>query len=223
MKLVKILEKINNGEKDFKEFLLDSAIGEDFKNNLIKYLSIDSSYKEIDLDELKSHSSYGKMKDIVMNGNPKNTFHYIEEFEDLSKEPRIVFQPFGTQNSPQILIIKNGQLLPIDIKFTKKKVASPMFNSAIPKTSYIYIFGSYELKDITFFKGSDFISEEISNKFMKIISNQREKLKAEVSNVDGNKYYEIYLRPDYKLKVNLWENEDRNSIESEVIKILEIF
>ena len=64
------------------------------------------------------------------------------------------------------MIFLNGQIIPIEIKFSKGYTTRPVWNSNLPKHNGFYIFGSYGKKEITIFKGEFILSIEARNKLL---------------------------------------------------------
>lgn len=68
-----------------------------------------------------------------------------------------LFQPYGSQQYPDVLVFDGDRVTTIELKFSKERQGKPMWNSGLPRPSGIYVFGSYGRMDITFFRGSDIL------------------------------------------------------------------
>lgn len=210
MKLSSILEKIKEDDK-FKNSLLSSKKGSEFEERIMHAIINDGSYVSFPTNEFKSLKNFKQIKDKVENKQDDNVL-YIKNLEDYSKTKRLVYQPFGKQKSPDFLLVNNGYIFPIELKFTEKKEVRPVWNSGLPRQNYLYIFGSYGYKDIVFFMGSNWLTFKEEQNTKKLVNNARDKLK-----IDGVKTifnFEIYLRPMYNQKNNTWNNENRDYYEN---------
>ncbi|WP_322908971.1 hypothetical protein [Mycoplasmopsis felis] len=64
-----------------------------------------------------------------------------------------IYQPFGSQNFPDFLILTNNYVIPLEVKFSKKNKNSelPKWNSNVPKSNAIYLYvNSKKQKPIIF-------------------------------------------------------------------------
>lgn len=105
-----------------------------------------------------------------------------------------IYQPFGSQNFPDFLILTKNWLIPIETKFSTKKRSNnslnkqndrnsklnvlPKWNSNIPKANTIYLFANNEY--LTFFVGNDYLSTEVRNKLIKYFDDFDEENKLEI-------------------------------------------
>ncbi|MEK7637329.1 MAG: hypothetical protein AAB402_03020 [Patescibacteria group bacterium] len=71
---------------------------------------------------------------------------------------RFVKTLFGSQSYPDFIVFSGRFAVPVEIKYSKKKQNKPVWNSGLPRPNGLYIFGSYENQDVTFFLGSDVLS-----------------------------------------------------------------
>ena len=79
------------------------------------------------------------------------------EMEDNS----YISQPCGTHDSPDFLVKLEGRLYFIECKSVSKGTTSPMFNSGMPKTGYIYVFSCEKYDETTLFCGEDILEKRM--------------------------------------------------------------
>ena len=119
-----------------------------------------------------------------------------------------IYQPFGSQNYPDFLVITEEWIIPIEIKFSTHSEDNhlPKWNSNIPKSNCIYIYSQVN-KDIIYFLGSDFIGNDarvlLNNFFVDFNEEMATKLKVLkdkiISQNAKNNPFGIkpYIRKDY--------------------------
>ena len=61
-------------------------------------------------------------------------------------------EPYNSQSYPDFLILDGNKAFSVEVKFNKKG-HKPMWNGGLPRPNGIYVLGSYERRDITFFVG----------------------------------------------------------------------
>lgn len=66
-----------------------------------------------------------------------------------------ITQPCGTHNSPDFIVKAGGRIYFLECKSVSKQSKTPMYNSGIPKSEYIYIFSAEKYNETTIFYGSD--------------------------------------------------------------------
>lgn len=66
-------------------------------------------------------------------------------------ESHFLKNPFGSQQYPDFLVFEGGRVVSVEVKFSSQKQRKPIWNSGLPRPNGLYIFGSYERKDVTFF------------------------------------------------------------------------
>ncbi len=215
MKVEKLLKLIQNKNK-LVEHIIKSKSGKDFEERIQSELIDDGVYFALTKDKFKSVENYKFIKQSIMEDEGDDDFLYFKELKEISKTPRIVPQPFGKQNSPDFLLIKNGKCLPVEIKFTERRAPNPTWNSGLPRTKYLYIYASYELKDVVFFKGGDIVTETERKETLELVSSARQQLKEDGLGVISN--FEIYLRPMYNQKGNIWNSSNREEIQKRALE-----
>lgn len=202
----------------FKKLKNTSALGEDgeaFENKIglllrergfiIKNFTTndhnDPLRLNIDSEEKK------KIKDLILNKE------YVDLIKNTTKENFIyIYQPFGSQNFPDFLIFTDQWILPLETKFSTRDSKNsnldntkPKWNSNIPKSNSLYIYGAAKSKNVTFFKGSDFLGvnsrsllinyfKDIEEMIKELKNTLREKVILDNSNPFG---LMPYVRKDY--------------------------
>ena len=119
-----------------------------------------------------------------------------------------IYQPFGSQNYPDFLVITDEWIIPIEIKFSTHSEDNhlPKWNSNIPKSNCIYIYSQVN-KDIIYFLGSDFVGNDarilLNNFFVDFNEEMTTKLqilkeKIISQNTKNNPFgIKPYIRKDY--------------------------
>lgn len=129
-------------------------------SQIVKYIS---NYEEIDEKIAKKKwfdvkNAFKEKKSLEIIANP---FKKIKRF--------FIFQPNGSQDFPDFLLILDNSIIPLEIKFSKNRTKrndlnsfKPMWNSNIPKQNAIYIYGVAN-EDTTYFLGSDILEIDTRN------------------------------------------------------------
>lgn len=153
---------------------------------------------------------------------------------------RFVYQPFGSQNFPDILVFTEKAVIPIEDKFSEGSVTNPTWNSNLPKANSIYIFGSYGLQDITVFKGDDVLSQVERKELIEFFNTTKEielkfkdelKKEFESKNIDLKRGFGVYVRKAFNqqktinpnAELNYFTAKDRVTCEQNVINFLREF
>ncbi len=215
MKVRKLLKAIKNKESAVEE-ILKAKSGKDFEERISSKLISEGEYFAMPTTEFKKMECFKKVKETILNENISAEMFFFKELELVSKTPRIISQPFGIQQSPDLLLIKDGKCLPIELKFTEKKSSTPTWNSGLPRLKFLYIYGSFELRDVVFFKGEDLLTETERIETLELVESSRDELKKRGEEVIEN--FQIYLRPMYNQKGNIWNSDERDSLEKNALE-----
>ena len=70
-----------------------------------------------------------------------------------------VHQPYGSQQFPDFLVFTENNIYSVESKYSKQNGNKPVWNSNLPKSTAIYIFGCYAKRDVTFFIGEDILPQ----------------------------------------------------------------
>lgn len=219
-----INQLLKNIKKDanFKKSILGAKKGIDFEINIQHELTSQGFYTTYPSEKFKKHPNFKKFKKMILESTDSKCFIQTDLFDDIvGNSPRIVYQPFGKQASPDFLFLRKGKALALECKFTEKKIKAPVWNSGLPKRNFNYIFGSLLLTDTTFFSGNKILLDNERNSIIKLVNEKRKELKNEGLKIT-NKFY-IYLRPMYNQKQNSWKTINREVYEDDFIKEVESF
>lgn len=143
-----------------KSYYLKANKGEDFEDRIVNSLREKGFDRLIKEDDTVLNDYLKRIKDIILdplgtnvisNGLVNRGPQYIDRF---------VYQPYGSQNFPDIIVFTKNFIIPIEDKFTSNSNSKPVWNSNLPKANAIYIFGSYGMQDLTFFRGNDVLPED---------------------------------------------------------------
>ena len=197
----------------FKQFFKEinkskghSNNGKDFEQNIMDLLEkLNFSKKtwneKFDISNVRFTTS--EKNDIKRQITDKNSVELVKN-PNYNISYIYIYQPFGSQNFPDFLIITEKYILPLEIKFStkNKKDNKPKWNSTIPKSNALYIYSKVN-EDVIYFLGSDFIGNEtrilLNNFFDDEFKNEmKEKLnKLKSKNKDNPFGLRPYIRKDY--------------------------
>lgn len=135
-----------------KKHYLNCQGGKDFENR-IKARLAELGYDKIDKNDVDKND-FQRVKKAVLEAetgrdvpNPFKNFrrHYM-------------YQPYGTQEYPDFLILEAARIIIIETKFSKGRKGHPVWNGGLPRPNGIYVFGALKRKDLTFWLGKDIAS-----------------------------------------------------------------
>ena len=218
-KLKRAFKKLLDNKSDY----VKSKKGKDFEERIENLFS--EYFTKITKEDYKD-----TLKNIKKDILEKTNLQFIEN--TTTKRNHFVMEPFGSQSYPDIIIFSK-KLVSIEIKFTEHHKPSPFWNSGIPRLNGVYIFGSYDLRDLTFFLGQDTIDLDE----LKLINDCNEKTDKIIEDFNKNKLknqkygFHIYNRKAYQqgLKynkeaiTNFFDNKDREKLENKVLNFLSNF
>lgn len=230
-----MLEKVFKDIQQNKEHWLQSRRGDDFEQRFetsLKKHGFNRIFKtDIDKDLFKQIKA--KIQDKKSNEIVENPLQESREFCGC-----FIFQPFGSQNFPDFLIFAKRNLLAVEIKYSKDRAVKPMWNSNLPKGKAVYIFGSYLLKDITFFIGEDALPMEERVRLIDFFENVKKheydfkkELKKDLisKKIRNERGFNVYIRRAFdqnkninsKAEINYFSHPRRKEVEKRVILKLE--
>ena len=217
--LLKFFEDLNLNRDKWT----NSSTGESFENNIVKLLK-HNGFDRISKNNDKVLTQYLKeIKEDVINPLkievlPNNLIKKGLEYKNF-----FVFQPYGSQSYPDLLLFTKENIYEIELKHTVSGKGYPMWNGNLPKSNGIYIFGSSKIKDITFFTGESILphNERIEHlkdyglivKFYEEIMEKRKeafrqgKIKLEVG-------FDSYPRKTFTQSKNINKNADLDFFKS---------
>ncbi|MGM9550944.1 MAG: type II restriction endonuclease [Clostridia bacterium] len=119
-----------------------------------------------------------------------------------------IHQPYGSQQFPDFLVFTKHKIFCLESKYSTSNGNKPIWNSNLPKSNTIYIFGCYEKKDITFFVGEDILPQNervILNKFFsetttKLMDDFQNELKEKFKNSEMSfeHGFNVYIRKAFE-------------------------
>lgn len=77
---------------------------------------------------------------------------------DTQWRKHFVYQPAGSQQYPDFLVMDGDVIFGIETKFSKARSGKPVWNSGHPRPSGIYVYACAAHSDLTFFRGADVLS-----------------------------------------------------------------
>jgi hypothetical protein len=192
-----------------KHGLKQHELTEDEKKSLRKFLD---KNKKIILEEWLTGKDYRENIPSELKNIENGTY---------------IYQPFGTQNSPDFIIIENGLFIPIEAKSSKK--GYPQYNSGGIKVIYIYVLTSRQHDETTVYLGSDIITNEINELITEHIERCREldkilneKLEEKDIHKRGIRYYTrpMIIHKGSSEYTNYFKHENRIETEENVFRLL---
>jgi len=226
-KLVQIFASLRENKKDWLriskgENLEDKLAIELKKAGFIRWNKKELVKKEkVKWQKLRREVQRKENNELITNDFPSWT---SESF---------VYSPYGSQNYPDFLIFTSKYIIPIELKASTREGIKPMWNSHLPKSNSLYIFASYGKQDITFFRGSDVIEEELSKKlwdFFGRVKRVKEEFSKSLSKSERG--WKPYIRVAFeqaktlllpKNKLDYFQHPRRKEIEDNALKLLETF
>ncbi len=147
--LAALFEELQANSKRF----LGGEKGSDFEDRINAKLH-QLGYSRLDKVDVDAETMKALKETVLDNQTDKgikNPFRrdYMRQF---------FYQPYGSQNYPDFLVLDDDRVVSIEVKFSKKKQGKPVWNSGLPRPNGIYVFGSYGRQDITFFRGVDVVT-----------------------------------------------------------------
>lgn len=219
MKLFELLIKIKTNN-DFKKQLVNQSSGNDFENKIKELLENSNSYSSYSSSNFKQHINFKKIKEKILNKMSNENCIKNELVKDICQyESKFIYQPFGSQMFPDFLLIRKEYLIPLEIKYSNKKGDRPIWNSNIPHSFGIYIFGSKINDDITFYFGKDLLSYDEIKEMLFLAKKYKKELMDQSKKISKNKF-ELYLRPMFNQKFSILKSNKRSIYEDNTIKFL---
>jgi len=125
VKLATFFSKIFN-DKDFRKSLLAVNGGHSFELNILDKLKDGGTYSLYEAEDFKKLSNFKDIKKLIQNYNEDCFFIETNLLSELATSPKVVFQPFGKQNSPDLLFINENKVFILECKFTNSKIKAPV-------------------------------------------------------------------------------------------------
>lgn len=214
-----------------KDSFLKSSTGTEFEDRIQANLK-KNHFNQI-YSDLVPKEEYKKIKQLILD--KKSNQIVKNHLNNPQFKNCFIYQPYGKQNFPDFLIFTEKYIVALEIKYSTNKNTSPMWNSNLPKSNAIYIFGSYGLKDIMFFMGSDILPDEERNLLVDFFEKTKEmeanfkkemKEKFKSGEIKQDKGFFVYVRRAYTqgkdinldAEKNYFKFSDRKQMEDNVIE-----
>ena len=144
-----------------KQNLVNARSGNDFEENIKSILKHNGFSQSLLKNDAVLAKFISSIKPIInkKSGNNLVRNNLYQLTKDIQYSNCFIWQPYGSQNFPDFLVLTENHIFSMEIKFSKKNQSSPMWNSNLPKTSSLYIFGRFEQGDLTIFRGEDILPD----------------------------------------------------------------
>ncbi len=184
-----LFESIRNDKHPY----LNAREGQEFEERVISYLHLTLGLTRL----LKQDVQEKDWKIIKKHVANKFGTEYLD-LPSTKLKRTFIYQPYGSQQFPDILVFSDKKVIPLEIKFSTRAQTKPIWNSNVPRANAFYIFGSYELGDITFFCGDDIVSpkhREALYGFFGDIRQLQDKIRTKMPELDStNRGFTPYIR-----------------------------
>jgi hypothetical protein len=201
-----------------KNYWLNAKTGGEFEDRFCTALKKEG-FNQIFRDQIDNLKFEKLKKNITDKLGFEMLTLKILELENLGLQNSYLYQPFGSQNYPDFIIITDiGSILSIEIKSSKSN--KPMWNSNLPKENGLYIFSSYEKKDITFWRGGDVLPQSEREELIRFFSDTIKPEEEQYKNILKKKYlkgkykfergFNVYTRIAYDQNQTINENAELN-------------
>ena len=209
----------------------------DIKNNTLGYLTATSG-KDVEnlfITQLEK-MNYEETNFYMLGDGYKRYFQAcIEEDDaDIDNDTHLnhhyINQPFGSQKYPDILVFDTRYILCLELKFSSRGAAQPVWNSGLPRAHGIYIFASPRRQDITFFRGCDILDDQDRELLKGFFDGELERSKSfNEGHMSEQQFgFSTYARKAYQQSqtynpdaiINFFDNRLRLGLEKSVIDYL---
>lgn len=185
---------------------------------LILELLIKKGFEEVSYPETTGRKDFFRKKIENFNDLEKSIFNINNEQTENKTQfnNTFIYQPFGSQEYPDFLLIGEKFIYPLEAKSSDKK--KPMLNSGLIRPTGLYIVRL--AKKFSFFKGSEFINKEeyteIINYFDKASENDKK-----FNETSKNKNFKVYTRAAFDCTTLFNPIEIANKTEKNLIDFVE--
>lgn len=223
-----MLNQLFQSLRDEKDNYLNARRGSEFEERIISYLQLILGFSRIlkrdisakDWKFIKEHISNKLFSNFIdtPNNNLKKTF---------------IYQPYGSQQFPDFIVFTDKKIIPLEVKFSTKSQYKPIWNSNVPRANAFYIFGSYGLRDLTFFCGDDVIASKHRRflyEFFKDIRKLQDEIRKDMPALDlTNRGFTPYIRAAFDqrkhksmVETNFFTHPDRKKVEDIAIEKIKL-
>ena len=218
--LAEFFEHLRRNKTDY----LNADTGADFERRIYTEMDSQVGLSRIQKDQIPKDI----FNDIKNRIQPKT--HTASEENTSRFRAHFIFQPYGSQDYPDLLIFNGDRLIAVELKFSKGQQGKPMWNSGAPRPTGIYIFGAYGRKDLTFFMGGSVLEPEIAQEMHDEWDKVQEEVRAfNTRRTSQQRYgFHLYARKAFDQNkatnpnaiTDFFENAHREELEDEVIAYL---
>ncbi len=211
--------------RDQKRRFLNADTGADFERRIYTEMDQRVGLSRIQNDQIPRDTFTEIKRRVQLKtsvGGKRNTTAFRKHF---------LFQPYGSQDYPDLLVLNGDVLHAIEIKFSRGRQGRPMWNSGAPRPSGIYVFGAYERGDLTFFMGGSVLSPEDA----KAMHDEWDKVQSDVQDFNSLQMSEqtygfhLYARKAFDQNkstnpdaiTDFFANPNRKQLEDEVVDYLQ--
>jgi len=223
-----MLNQLFQSLRNEKDRYLNAHQGSEFEERIMQYLKMTLDLTRIskqDVDRsdwqlIKNHIGKKLASDFINVPSPnlKQTF---------------IYQPYGSQQFPDLIIFTDKKVVPLEIKFSAKSQSKPIWNSNVPRANAFYVFGSYGLRDVTFFCGNDILASKHRKFLYGFFNNIRalqDKIRIDMPALDiTNRGFTPYIRAAFdqrkhklSVKTSFFAHPNRKRVENLAIKKLSV-
>ncbi|MFH1656704.1 MAG: type II restriction endonuclease [Candidatus Nealsonbacteria bacterium] len=219
-----MIKKLFLSLQNEKERYLNAKEGKEFEERIMQYLKMELGFSRILRKDISSNQ-WILIKKHIVNDKLNNTFLDVP-LKELKET--FIYQPYGSQEFPDFIIFTEQKIIPLEIKFSQKQ-AHPIWNSNVPKANAFYVFGSYGMKDLTFFCGNDVLTTRHRKSlygFFIDIKKFQNKIRKNMPKLDEtNRGFTPYIRAAFDqrkhkidVETNFFAHVDRMKVEKLAIK-----
>jgi hypothetical protein len=210
--------------RDDKARYLNAKKGSDFEERILAYLQMEMGFSRI----LENDIDKNDWKLIKGHIGAKLGRNFID-VPDARLRRKVIYMPYGSQMFPDLIVFTDKKVVPIEVKFSAKKQSNPIWNSNVPRANAFYIFGSYGMKDVTFFCGDDVLApkhREALYDFFKGIRALQDKVRIDMPELDvTNRGFTPYIRAAFDqrkhksfVETSFFAHPQRDAVEAAAIK-----
>lgn len=186
-------ESLLRSLREEKNNYLNAKKGSEFEERVRSFLKLRLNYSPI-LKQDVGREDWRAIKTHI--GKKLGTDFLNVPRPDLRRT--FIFQPYGSQQFPDFIVFTDKKVIPLEIKYSTRSQSKPIWNSNVPRANALYIFGSYGMKDITFFLGENVLDQKhrefLYNFFSDIRAKQNEARKSVVPLDATKRGFTPYIR-----------------------------
>lgn len=219
-----MISKLFQTLRNEKDLYLNAKQGSEFEDRITVYLKQIMGFSRILRADI-STNNWALIKKHIGN---KFGDKFLE-IPDNNLKRTFIYQPYGSQQFPDFIVFTNKKNVPLEVKFSTKNQSKPIWNSNVPRANAFYIFGSYGLKDITFFCGTDVLAPKHRKslyRFFSDIQALQDKIRLDMPALDiTNRGFTPYIRSAFdqrkhkpSVETSFFAHPKRTDVENLAIK-----